>query len=143
MLPLDEAIGRRERSELGNRLNVLVTDAGAKAWFIGEPPDFDRWFRRSEGRTPVCVVDLRSIPSEQGKQIFVEYLLQELFYWLTRQEGTQTLQYLLISMRYTGTVRQSGSPLPRKFSCTSFTCPEPMASELSWQPRIRQMLITK
>ncbi len=95
MLPLDEAIGRRERSELGKRLNVLITDAGAKAWFIGEPPDFDRWFRRSEGRTPICVVDLRSIPSEQGKQIFVEYLLQELFYWLTRQEGTQTLQYLL------------------------------------------------
>ncbi len=95
MLPLDEAIGRRESSELSKRLNVLVTDAGAKAWFIGEPPDFDRWFRRAEGRTPICVVDLRSIPSEQGKQVFVEYLLQELFYWLTRQEGTQTLQYLL------------------------------------------------
>ncbi len=95
MLPLDEAIGKRERSELSKRLNVLVTDAGTKAWFIGEPPDFDRWFRRSEGRTPICVVDLRSIPNEQGKQIFVEYLLQELFYWLTRQEGTQTLQYLL------------------------------------------------
>src|SRR6266571_3980189 len=95
MLPLDEAIGRRERSDLSKRLNVLVTDAGAKAWFIGEPPDFDRWFRRAEGRTPICVIDLRSIPSEQGKQVFVEYLLQELFYWLTRQEGTQTLQYLL------------------------------------------------
>ena len=40
-------------------------------------------------------MDLRSIPNDQGKQVFVEYLLQELFYWLTRQEGTQTLQYLL------------------------------------------------
>jgi hypothetical protein len=95
MLPLDEAIGRRERSELSRRLNVLVTDAGAKAWFVGEPPDFDRWFRKSQGRTPVCVVDLRTVPGEEGKQVFVEYLLQELFYWLTRQEGTQTLQYLL------------------------------------------------
>ncbi len=95
MLPLDDAIGRRDRTELSRRLNVLVTDAGAKAWFIGEPPDFDRWFHKSQGRTPICVVDLRSIPSEQGKQVFVEYLLQELFYWLTRQEGTQTLQYLL------------------------------------------------
>jgi len=95
MLPLDEAIAPRERAELGKRLNVLVSDAGAKAWFIGEPPDFDRWFRPNEGRTPICVVDLRSIASEQGKQVFVEYLLQELFYWLTRQEGTQTLQYLL------------------------------------------------
>jgi hypothetical protein len=95
MLPLDEAIGRRERTELSRRLNVLVTDAGAKAWFIGEPPDFDRWFRRAQGKTPVCVVDLRTIPGEEGKQVFVEYLLQELFYWLTRQEGTQTLQYLL------------------------------------------------
>src|SRR5437867_1193773 len=95
MLPLDEAIGPRERSELSKRLNVLVTDAGAKAWFIGEPPNFERWFHATADRTPVCVVDLRSIPSDQGKQIFVEYLLQELFYWLTRQEGTQTLQYLL------------------------------------------------
>jgi len=95
MLPLDEAIGRRERTELSRRLNVLVTDAGAKAWFIGEPPDFDRWFRKAQGKTPVCVVDLRTIPGEEGKQVFVEYLLQELFYWLTRQEGTQTLQYLL------------------------------------------------
>ncbi len=95
MLPLDEAIGPRERSELSKRLNVLVTDAGAKAWFIGEPPNFERWFHATAGRTPVCVVDLRSIPTDQGKQVFVEYLLQELFYWLTRQEGTQTLQYLL------------------------------------------------
>jgi hypothetical protein len=95
MLPLDDAIGHRDRMELSRRLNVLITDAGAKAWFIGEPPDFDRWFHKSRGRTPICVVDLRSIASEQGKQVFVEYLLQELFYWLTRQEGTQTLQYLL------------------------------------------------
>ncbi len=50
---------------------------------------------QSQGKTPICVVDLRTIPSEEGKQVFVEYLLQELFYWLTRQEGTQTLQYLL------------------------------------------------
>ena len=95
MLPLDEAIERRERSELSRKLNVLVTDAGAKAWFIGEPPDFDRWFRKTQGKTPICVVDLRTVPSDEGKQVFVEYLLQELFYWLTRQEGTQTLQYLL------------------------------------------------
>ncbi len=95
MLSLDEAISKRERTELGRRLNVLVTDAAARAWFVGEPPDFDRWFRKSQGKTPICVVDLRTIPSEEGKQVFVEYLLQELFYWLTRQEGTQTLQYLL------------------------------------------------
>jgi len=95
MLELDEAIGTRDRSELARRLNVLVTDAGAKAWFIGETPDFDKWFRKSQGRTPICVVDLRGIPSEIAKQVFVEYLLQELFYWLTRQEGTQALQYLL------------------------------------------------
>ncbi len=95
MLALDEAIGRRERSELSRRLNVLVTDAGTKAWFVGEPPDFEKWLHKTQGRTPVCVVDLRTIPSEEGKQVFVEYLLQEIFYWLTRQEGTQTLQYLL------------------------------------------------
>ncbi|HLE65266.1 MAG TPA: hypothetical protein VI816_03960, partial [Candidatus Bathyarchaeia archaeon] len=57
--------------------------------------DFDRWFRKTQGKTPICVVDLRTVPSDEGKQVFVEYLLQELFYWLTRQEGTQTLQYLL------------------------------------------------
>src|SRR6266852_1849996 len=95
MLPLDDAISKRERSELSRRLNVLVTDAAARAWFLGEPPDFDRWFHKSQGRTPINIVDLRTIPSEEGKQVFVEYLLQELFYWINRQEGTQTLQYLL------------------------------------------------
>src|SRR5713226_5495933 len=95
MLSLDEAIGKRERTELSRRLNVLVADAAARAWFVGDPPDFDRWLHKSQGKTPICVVDLRTIPSEEGKQVFVEYLLQELFYWLTRQEGTQTLQYLL------------------------------------------------
>src|SRR5712692_8158497 len=95
MLSLDEAISKRERTELSRRLNVLVTDAAARAWFVGDPPDFDRWFHKSQGKSPICVVDLRTIPSEEGKQVFVEYLLQELFYWLTRQEGTQTLQYLL------------------------------------------------
>jgi DNA helicase HerA-like ATPase len=95
MLPLDDAISKRERSELSRRLNVLVTDAAARAWFLGEPPDFDRWFHKSQGRTPINIVDLRTIPSEEGKQVFVEYLLQELFYWINRREGTQTLQYLL------------------------------------------------
>ena len=47
MLPLDDAISKRERSELSRRLNVLVTDAAARAWFLGEPPDFDRWFHKS------------------------------------------------------------------------------------------------
>jgi len=95
MLPLDDAISKRERSELSRRLNVLVTDAAARAWFLGEPPDFDGWFHKSQGRTPINIVDLRTILSEEGKQVFVECLLQELFYWISRQEGTQTLRYLL------------------------------------------------
>src|SRR5712692_9224170 len=46
MLSLDEAIGKRERTELSRRLNVLVADAAARAWFVGDPPDFDRWIHK-------------------------------------------------------------------------------------------------
>ncbi|HZD13189.1 MAG TPA: ATP-binding protein, partial [Candidatus Binatus sp.] len=93
-LKVDDVFERKERAELITRMNLLLTDPGIKSWFIGEPVDFDRWFTVKE-KVPINVVDLRGVAGEAERQVFVEYLLEQLFFWMMRQKGSQALKYLL------------------------------------------------
>ncbi len=93
-LRTEDVFDRKERAELLTRMNLLLTDPGIKSWFIGEPIDFDRWFMTG-AKTPINVVDLRSVAGEAERQVFVEYLLEQLFFWMIRQKGSQALKYLL------------------------------------------------
>ncbi len=93
-LTVDQFINEKERSELASKLNLVLTLPGLKAWFVGEPLNFDRIFARGE-RTPITVMDLRWITEESERQFFVGMLTQELYKWLLKQGGTQNLRYLL------------------------------------------------
>jgi hypothetical protein len=93
-LKTEDVFDRKERAELITRMNLLLTDPGIKSWFIGEPIDFDRWFM-TDAKTPINVVDLRGVAGEAERQVFVEYLLEQLFFWMIRQKGSQALKYLL------------------------------------------------
>lgn len=93
-LKTEDVFERKERADLITRMNLLLTDPGIKSWFIGEPVDFDRWFMIDK-KVPINIVDLRGVAGEAERQVFVEYLLEQLFFWMMRQKGSQTLKYLL------------------------------------------------
>ena len=93
-LKTEDVFERKERADLITRMNLLLTDPGIKSWFIGEPVDFDRWFMIDK-KVPINVVDLRGVAGEAERQVFVEYLLEQLFFWMIRQKGSQALKYLL------------------------------------------------
>ncbi|MBI2184639.1 MAG: DUF853 family protein [Thaumarchaeota archaeon] len=94
-LPLSKVISDKERNFLAMRTNLLIADPKLRPWLSTDPVDFDALFSTEDGKTPVNVVDLRSIQSENEKHLFLELLLQRLFQWILKQGSTQTLRYLL------------------------------------------------
>jgi Helicase HerA, central domain len=93
-LPLDQIFPRKERQKLAADLNLFNSHPRLRAWTQGEPLDFDRLFH-SGPKTPVNVVDLRGIQSQEERFFFVEMLLQQLYGWIMKQQGVQNLRFLL------------------------------------------------
>jgi hypothetical protein len=93
-LPLDQIFPRRERTKLAADLNLFNVHPRLRAWMHGTPLDFDIIFRRGS-KTPVNVVDLRGIQSQDEKFFFVEMLLQQLYSWIMKQQGVQNLRFIL------------------------------------------------
>jgi hypothetical protein len=93
-LPLDQIFPRKERVRLAADLNLFNVHPKLRAWMQGEPLDFGEIFR-SNGKTPINVVDLRGIQTQEERLFFVEMLLQQLYSWMIKQQGVQNLRYLL------------------------------------------------
>lgn len=93
-LPLDQILPRKERVKLAADLNLFNSHPRLRAWAQGEPLDFDRLFQVGS-KTPVNVIDLRGIQSQEERFFFVEMLLQQLYNWIMKQQGVQTLRFLL------------------------------------------------
>lgn len=93
-LPLDQIFPRKERTKLAADLNLFNSHPRLRAWTQGEPLDFDKLFQVGP-KTPVNIVDLRGIQSQEEKFFFVEMLLQQLYGWVMKQQGVQNLRFLL------------------------------------------------
>ena len=93
-LPLDQILSKKERGRLAADLNLFNVDPKLRAWTHGAPLDFDKLFQTGP-KTPVNIVDLRGIQSQQERFFFVEMLLQQLYSWVMRQQGVQNLRFLL------------------------------------------------
>lgn len=93
-LPLDQIFPRKERVKLAADLNLFNSHPRLRAWTQGEPLDFDKLFQAGP-KTPVNVVDLRGIQSQEERFFFVEMLLQQLYSWVMKQQGVQKLRFLL------------------------------------------------
>ena len=94
-LSLDQIFSRKERIELAKELNLFSTLPKLRAWTLGEPLDFDRLFDTTRGKTPVNVVNLSGIQSQEERLFFVETLLTNLYSWIMKQQGVQNLRFLL------------------------------------------------
>ncbi|MBN2881067.1 DUF853 family protein [Candidatus Woesearchaeota archaeon] len=93
-LSIDMFMSKKQRQLLASKVNLLISTPSLKYWFEGEEIDFTKMFS-SKSKTNVNVIDLRFIAEEKEKQFFVERLLQELYRWLLKQHGAQSLRYLL------------------------------------------------
>lgn len=93
-LPLDQIFPRKERNRLAADLNLFNVHPRLRAWMHGAPLDFDRLFQTGP-KTPVNVIDLRGIQSQDEKFFFVEMLLQQLYTWVMKQQGVQNLRFIL------------------------------------------------
>lgn len=93
-LPLDQILPRKERTKLAADLNLFNSHPRLRAWTQGEPLDFDKMFQAGS-KTLVNVLDLRGIQSQEERFFFVEMLLQQLYNWIMKQEGVQSLRFLL------------------------------------------------
>ena len=108
-LPVSKLLGKRESEEFLSNANLLLTSPGIKAWFNGVPPDFNN-FLETKGKTPINVIDLRGITTEDDKHLFVEYFLEQFFLWLIRQRGSQDTRYLLYFDEIHGYCPPLGNP---------------------------------
>ncbi len=105
-LNIDEFISSKERKKLARDLNLLISYPSFKAWFFGEKLDMDRLF---EPKT-ISVIDLRWIPTESEKHFFVGILLNCLYSWMLKKEGTNRLKYLLVFDEVVGYVPPVQAP---------------------------------
>ena len=93
-LSLDQIFPKKERTRLAADLNLFNVDPRLRTWMQGAPLDFDKLFQTGQ-KTPVNVVDLRGIQSQEERFFFVEMLLQQLYSWVMKQQGVQNLRFLL------------------------------------------------
>ena len=93
-LPLDQIFPGKERARLAADLNLFNTHPRLRSWMHGAPLDFDKLFQTGP-KTPVNVIDLRGIQSQEERSFFVEMLLQQLYSWIMKQQGVQNLRFIL------------------------------------------------
>jgi hypothetical protein len=93
-LQRDQIFSKKERTRLAADLNLFNVHPRLRSWMQGTPLDFDKLFRAGP-KTPINVVDLRGIQSQDEKFFFVEMLLQQLYNWVMKQQGVQNLRFIL------------------------------------------------
>ena len=93
-MTVDQYYSRKERLELAKDLGRLNIDPRLQGWKQGEPLDIDKLFQVGT-KTPVNVIYLRGIQTDEDRAFFVETLLRQLYSWMRRQRGVQNLRFLL------------------------------------------------
>jgi hypothetical protein len=93
-IKVDQYYTRKERLELAKDLSRFNIDPRLQGWTQGEPLNIDKLFRTG-AKTPINVVYLRGIQTDEERSFFVETLLRQLYGWMRRQRGVQNLRFLL------------------------------------------------
>lgn len=94
----DEFIGRAERERLARKLNSLLHGVTSNLFSGGTPLDVELMRRpTAEGKTPLNVIYLNALVSDDQKQFFVASLAAEIYRWMVTSStggGPQLLFYL-------------------------------------------------
>ena len=93
-IKVDQYYSSKQRLELAKDLSRFNIDPRLQGWTQGEPLNIDQLFQTGS-KTPVSVIYLRGIQTDEERSFFVETLLRQLYGWMRRQRGVQRLRFLL------------------------------------------------
>ena len=90
---INQIIDERERIELAFKINNIVASPSFRFWTSGMPLSAERLYKRKGGKVPVNIFYIAHL-SENERMFFVSLLLNEILFWIRKQEGTSDLKYI-------------------------------------------------
>ncbi|MCI0470674.1 MAG: DUF87 domain-containing protein [Candidatus Aminicenantes bacterium] len=90
---LEKLISDKERTDLAFELNNIVASPSFRFWSSGMPLAAEALYKKSD-RTPVNIFYIAHL-TDNERMFFVTLLLNEIVYWMRRQQGSGNLKYLL------------------------------------------------
>jgi len=88
-LPLDKYMSDRERERLSHALRSLTIGTPQLLFSTGEPIDFSKIIEPVKGKTPLNILFLKTLRSEEEKMFFVSIFLSQLYSWMLQQGSTE------------------------------------------------------
>jgi hypothetical protein len=77
-----------ERRNLAKALRSLTVGAHQLLFTANEKLDIDKMIQRTENRTPINVLFLKTLPTEEEKMFFLTIFITRLYEWMIRQGST-------------------------------------------------------
>ncbi len=91
---INRLIEEKDRIELAFKINNVISAPSFRYWSSGMPIDASLLYKKSGSRTPVNIFYIAHL-SENERMFFVSLLLNEIVYWIRRQQGSTDLKYIL------------------------------------------------
>ena len=91
---INRLIDEKDRIELAFKINNVISAPSFRYWSNGMPIDASLLYKTSGSKTPVNIFYIAHL-SENERMFFVSLLLNEIVYWIRRQQGSSDLKYIL------------------------------------------------
>ncbi len=113
VLPIDEVINLAKRKELAIRFNNFLSSSTYRKLSKGSELSIDELLYNSEGTPRLSILSISHL-SEKDRMVVVSQLLNELVFWVRKQEGTSRLRALLYMDEIYGYCPPSENPPSKK-----------------------------
>jgi hypothetical protein len=84
-----------QRATLATRIRTLTVGSAQLLFKEEGQIDFDEMTRKIDGRTPINIIFLKTLRSEEEKQFFIAIILNQLYSWMLRQGFTKDPRMIL------------------------------------------------
>lgn len=85
---IDKYMELSERRNLAKALRSLTVGAHQLLFTADEKLDVDKLIQRAENRTPINILFLKTLPTEEEKMFFLTIFITRLYEWMIRQGST-------------------------------------------------------
>ncbi len=92
---LEPYMKESERQTLATRIRTLTVGSAQLLFKEEGQIDFDELTRKVDGRTPINVIFLKTLRSEEEKHFFIAIVLNQLYSWMLRQGFTENPRMIL------------------------------------------------
>lgn len=90
---INRLIDEKDRIELAFKINNVISAPSFRYWSSGMPIDASLLYKKSGSKTPVNIFYIAHL-SENERMFFVSLLMNEIVYWIRRQQGSTDLKYI-------------------------------------------------